>query len=267
MSDSGNDSTNKEKASKVEKPAKRDKRRNTKTFNKKDRDSKKTRSKTLTKKSTANTTNATTESSQADGEYIFESPEQQQLRNESEEFFKNKKKRRASSVRKKFFNDHIGLSEVNEISDLLAENNDEGILFSDRTSRLSHRSHMSECIFIISTNFIYFLNSHLGFEEDMEPLPISTLKEVATSTEEDNAIILLFDDYKSQLFMTPYKIELMMILKSQYKKCTGEDLKFTFSDVVEFPVNADTLFEVNFIETTDGIRMTLYCKANNNKSH
>lgn len=266
MSDSSDDSRKKEKPSKADKPAKKEKSKPRKSSSKKDKDSKKKSNSKSVKKGTGRDTNTTTETSQADGEYIFESPEQQQLRNEAQEFFHDKKKRRASSVRKKFFNDHIGLSEVNEISDLLSENNDEGVLFSDRTSRLSHRSHMAECIFIISTNFIYFLNSHLGFEEDMEPLPISSLKEVSTSTEEDNAVLLLFDDYKSQLFMTPYKIELMMILKTQFRKCTGEELKFTFSDVVEFPVSADTVFEVNFIQTTDGIRMTLYCKANTNKS-
>lgn len=255
------------KQSKIDKPVKREKKSKTmKASNKKDRDSKKAKN-TKSQKRSNITRDTTTESLQGDGEYIFESPEQQQLRNTADNFFKDRKKRRASSVRKKFFNDHIGLSEVAEISDLLTENDDEGILFSDRTSRLSHRSHMSECIFIISTNYIYFLNSHLGYEEDMEPLPISSLKGIATSTEEDNAVILLFDDYKSQLFMTPYKIELMMILKTQYKKCTGNDIEFTFEDVVEFPVNADTLFEVNFIQTTDGIRMTLYCKANTNKSH
>lgn len=199
--------------------------------------------------------------SQADGEYIFESPEQQALRNEGNEFFKDKKKRRQSSSKKKFFNDHIGLSEVAEVSDLLASQNDEGILFSDRTSRLSHRSHMSECICIISTNYLYILNSHLHNEEDIEPLPISSIQKIVTSQEADNAVIIFFPDFKTQLLMTPYKIELMMILKQQYKQMTGNELEFNFLDFVDFPVNEDTLFEVNFVHTADGVRMTLFCKA------
>ncbi|OHT10766.1 Myosin tail family protein [Tritrichomonas foetus] len=197
----------------------------------------------------------------AENEFIFESLEQKKLREESDIFFEKKKKRRASSFRKKFYNDHIGLNDIAEVSDLLTQHNDEGILFSDKTSRLAARTHMTECICLVSTNYIYFLDTHLDFDDDFNILPISDIIKVITSKESDNAVVIFFGDYKSQLILTPYKIELMMILKNQYKMLTENDLDFEFSNSIEFPVNKDTMLEASFVETKDGVKMTLFCKG------
>ena len=195
-------------------------------------------------------------------DFMVESPDQVSLRKSANKFFKNKKRRRASSECKKFVCDHIGLTEIHEIDDILSDHNDEGILFSDRTSRLSNRSHMSECVCIVSSNYIYILNSRLEFEENMEAIPIASIQKLATSKVSDNAVVIFLDNFNSQLLMTPYKIELMMVLKNQYKNITDKNLEIVFSNEIDFSVNSGTIFEINFIETKDGVKMSLYSKAN-----
>ncbi|OHT16063.1 Myosin tail family protein [Tritrichomonas foetus] len=198
---------------------------------------------------------------QTHSDFMVETPEQVKLRKSADKFFKSKKKRRTSSMNKKFVCDHIGLTEIPEVSDLLTDHQDEGILFSDRTSRLSNRTHMSECVCLISTNYVYILNSRLEFEDDLDAIPISSIHKIVTSKVTDNAVIIFLDDYKTQLLLTPYKIELMMVLKNQYRNLTNEELEIDFLNSIDFPVNEDTIFEVNFIQTKDGVKMTLFCKS------
>jgi hypothetical protein len=87
------------------------------------------------------------------------------------------------------------------------------------------------------------------------------LEKISTSTERDNAIVLHLPDYKSELLMTPYKTELIGILVSRFRALTERDLAVVFSNVIDFPVNEETLFEVDFIPAAEGVRMTLFCKS------
>jgi hypothetical protein len=190
-----------------------------------------------------------------------EAPEQQEIRDLAETIIRNKKRRRPSSEMKKFIGDHIGVGDSEEITALLEENGDACPLFIDRTSHLELHSHMSECLCLVAEKKVYMLDNRLRTLEDQLPIEIETLEKISTSTERDNAIVLHLPDYRSELLMTPFKTELIGILVNRFRALTGRDIEVVFSNVVDFPVNAETLFEVDFIPAAEGVRMTLFCKS------
>jgi hypothetical protein len=190
-----------------------------------------------------------------------ETPDAQQTREIAESIFSGKKRRRPSSEMKKFVGDHVGIGDNTLIPLLLHAHDDQLLLFMDRTSRLALHSHMTECICLVSENHVYILNNRLGLQDDMEPFPITTIEKISTSTERDNAIVIHLPDYKTELLMTPYKTELVSILVSRFRALAERDLEVNFSNVIDFPVNENTLFEVDFLRAAEGVKMTVFCKA------
>jgi hypothetical protein len=184
------------------------------------------------------------------------------MREVAEQIFGSKRKRRRpSSEMKKFVGDHMGIQDNPLLAVLLLGYDDQSILFIDRTSRLVMRSHMFECISLVSETRLYILNSLLGRQDDMEPIQIATIEKISTSLETDNAIVIHLPDFKSELLMTPYKTELVSILSSRYRALTENDLTVDFSNAIEFPVSDNTLFEVDFLRAAEGVKMTVFCKA------
>jgi hypothetical protein len=191
-----------------------------------------------------------------------ETSDGQQMREVAEQIFgPGRKRRRPSSEMKKFVGDHMGIRDNPLLPVLLIGYEDQSILFIDRTSRLVMRSHMSECISLVSESRIYILNSRLERQDDMEPIQIPTIEKISTSLETDNAIVVHLPEFKSELLMTPYKTELVSIIASRYRALTENDLLVEFSNAIEFPVNDNTLFEVDFLRAAEGVKMTVFCKA------
>ena len=197
-----------------------------------------------------------------------ETPEQCQIREAVTALFAGKKRRRESSIgpnSKRFIGDHLGIADNEDLMRVLNANNDEQIKFVDRTSRLAFHSHMSECVCVISEKNIYILTTRLQFADDLGPLPIASIEKVSTSPERDNAVIVHLPDFKTELLMTPNKAELVGVLMSRYQALTGNVLPVAFANVVEFPVNQETVFEVDFIQAVEGVKMTLFCKSAQNE--
>jgi hypothetical protein len=190
-----------------------------------------------------------------------ESPDQVAIRELAESLVTNKKRRRPSSEMKKFLGDQIGVGNSDEIAALLEQNDDACPLFIDRTSRLALHSHMSECLCLVAEKNVYMLDNRMALLEDEVPIRIEHIEKLSTSTERDNAVVLHLPEYKSELLMSPYKTELIGILVSRFRALTGRDLEVVFANVVDFPVNAETLFEVDFIPAAEGVRMTVFCKS------
>jgi hypothetical protein len=189
-----------------------------------------------------------------------ETPEQLQMRELAESIVASKKRRRPSSEIKKFIGDHMGVGDSEEIEMLLRDHQDGPPLFLDRTSRLAH-SHMSECLCLVSENHIYILNTHFALPEGEDPIPIDAIEKISTSQERDNAIVVHLPNFKTELLMTPYKTELIGVLVARYRALVERDLEVAFTNVINFPVNDDTLFEVDFVTAAEGVRMTVFCKA------
>jgi hypothetical protein len=189
-----------------------------------------------------------------------ETPEQLQVHELAESIVASKKRRRPSSELKKFIGDHMGVGDSEEIEMLLRDNDDGPALFLDRASRLAH-SHMSECLCLVSENRIYILNTHFALPDGERPIPIYAIEKISTSQERDNAIVIHLANFKTELLMTPYKTELIGILVARHRVLAQRDLEVTFTNVISFPVNDDTLFEVDFITAAEGVRMTVFCKA------
>jgi hypothetical protein len=187
--------------------------------------------------------------------------EDETLRELDREIFTGKKKRRPSSASKKFIRDHVGMGDSEDIAVLLRTHEDNGVRFMDRTSRLANHSHMSECICLVSDTRVYILNSRLMPDSDIPPFLISTIEKISTSEERDNAIVIHLPKFRSELLMTPYKIELVAVLVKRFREITERELEVRFSNVVEFPVSVVSLFEVDFIPAAEGVRMTLFCKS------
>lgn len=196
----------------------------------------------------------------------IENQTQQGIHQFGSTIFEGKKKRRSSSSLKKYIGDHLGLPDIEEIREIIEPfevdvQNDFQILFVDRTNRLFYHSHMSECVTIVTKYNIFFFNSRLQLQENEEPIQINEIRKISTSLERDNAIIIHLDDFMTELLMTPFKVELTAILADRYHEITGQDLQIQFSNLVEFPISEDTMFEVNFVPAQEGVRMTLFCKS------
>jgi hypothetical protein len=183
------------------------------------------------------------------------------LRTLDRELFTGKKKRRPSSASKKFICDHIGIADSEEVSAVLTTHGDSGVHFIDRTSRLTNHSHMSECVCLISDTRFYILNSRLLPEAENCPFQITSIQKISTSEERDNAIVIHLPNYRSELLMTPYKVELVAVLVQRFREITEKDLEVRFSNVIEFPVSDVALLEVNVVPAAEGVRMTLFCKS------
>jgi hypothetical protein len=191
----------------------------------------------------------------------LESPEQARIRELAESLVANRKRRRPSSEMKKFLGDHIGVGNSDEIAALLEQHDDACPLFIDRTSRLALHSHMSECLCLVAEKNVYVLDNRMALLDGEAPIPIDAIERLSTSTERDNAVVLHLPDYRSELLMTPYKTELIGILVSRYRELAGRDLEVAVANGVDFPVSAETTFEVDFIPAAEGVRMTVFCKS------
>ena len=193
-----------------------------------------------------------------------ETPEQTQIRNEVTALFTGKKRRRESSIGpsgKQFIGDHLGIAENEDLVAFIANFGDRQVKFVDRTSRLSCRSHMSECVCLVSERNIFLLTTRLAFADDLSPIPIESIQKVSTSRERDNAVVVHLADFKTELLMMPNKVEFVGVLMFLHKALTGNELEVNFSNQVEFPVNDETLFEVDFIQAVEGVKMTLFCRS------
>ena len=193
-----------------------------------------------------------------------ETPEQCEIRDQVTALFTGKKRRRESSIGpngKRFIGDHLGIADNEDLIAVLSDFGDHQIKFVDRTSRLSCRSHMSECVCVVSEKNIFLLTTRLAFADDLGPIPIEGIQKVSTSRERDNAVVIHLDNFKTELLMMPTKVEFVGVLMFLYAALTGRALQVEFSNTVEFPVNAETLFEVDFIPAVEGVKMTLFCRS------
>lgn len=194
-----------------------------------------------------------------------ESQERKEIRDKATTLVNGRKRRRESSVgptSKRFIGDHIGATDTEEIMSVLEENGDTNVNFADGISRLAQHSHMTENLFIVSDKNCYILSTRtLSLAEGTQPIPIDSIEKLSTSTERDNAIIVHLPEYRSELIMTPNKTELIGTLVHVYEEVTKSDLQVEFSNAVEFLVNSDTMFEVDFIPGREGVKMTVLCKG------
>jgi hypothetical protein len=120
---------------------------------------------------------------------------------------------------------------------------------------------MSECLCLVAEKNVYMLDNHMLLLEGESPIAIETLEKISTSTERDNAVVLHLPDYRSELLMTPFKAELIGILVNRFRALAERELEVVFGNVIEFAVNSETLFEVDFIPAAEGVKMTLFCKS------
>lgn len=199
-------------------------------------------------------------------EIPIELPENKEVVTLSEAIFRNKKRRRESSDAKKYIGDHIGCNEIPEYQEIIHEFHGEQLLFADRLSRLTDRSHMAESIFFILTNHFCVFNARLQTTDTIPTYEIALIKAISTSKENDNAIVIHLDDYRSELLMTPFKAELVATIARQYHQITNHELSIEFSNVIRIPVSPEADFEINFVRSSSGVRMTLYCVAPENKT-
>jgi hypothetical protein len=154
----------------------------------------------------------------------------------------------------------MGVGDSEEVELLLRDHDDGPALFLDRASRLAH-SHMAECLCLVSEKHIYILNTHFALPDGEGPIPIETIEKISTSRERDNAVVIHLPNFKTELFMTPYKTELIGIIVARYRSIADRELTVAFTNIINFPVNDDTLFEVDFVTAAEGVRMTVFCKA------
>ena len=178
------------------------------------------------------------------------------------EFFSQKKHRRLSSPSKAFIGDHLGVLKIPDIVETLNQfNPPEKLLFSDHCTRLTSRNHMEDCSLLVTTNYMFILNNRLQHLLTNNPISIENIIKIETSLETDNTVVFFLPGYDSELIMSSYKIELMQIIADRYKEINGRDLEIRFSNIIEFEINEDTIFEFDFVRANDGIRMTLFVKA------
>jgi len=174
--------------------------------------------------------------------------------------FDGKKHRRASSVSKEFIGDHLDVAGTPEIMQLFNES--ELLLFSDHANRLTDKSHMADCTILVSSTQLFLLNARMNQYLTPGPIPISMIQCISTSQEKDNAIVIHLPDYQTEVLMTSFKIELTSILAEQYMILKNKELEIKFSNVIEFPISSEALFEFDFVRAVDGVRMSLFIKAN-----
>ena len=196
---------------------------------------------------------------------LVECEEQREIKERATELVTGKKRRRESSVgptSKRFIGDHLGISDSEELISLLEENQDIEVKFADIISRLAQRSHMTENLCVVSEKNIYILSTRtMSLADDVPLIPIESIEKISTSRERDNAIVIHLPEYRSELIMTPNKTELIGIFDHLYRELKGEDLTIEFNNAVEFLVNSDTMFEVDFIPGREGVKMTVLCKG------
>ena len=177
-------------------------------------------------------------------------------------FFNRKKHRRLSSPSKVFIGDHLGVLEIPDIVETLNQfNPPEKLYFADHCTRLTNRNHMEDCSLLVTTNYMFILNNRLQHLLTMNPISIANIIKIQTSLETDNAVAFILPGYDSELIMSSFKIELMQIICDRYKELNGKELDIQFTNIIEFDINEDTIFEFDFVRATDGIRMTLFVKA------
>ena len=179
--------------------------------------------------------------------------------------FEGKKKRRQSSDSKNYLGDHIGVSEIPEYQSIIEAFNGEHLLFADRLSRLTDRSHMAESVLFVLSNHFCILNPRLGPNETIPTYEIGLIQKISTSKQTDNAIVIHLPDFHSELVMTPFKTELVAILCQQYKTITNNDLTLDFQDTIRLAVSESADFEINFVRGGSGVKMTLFCVASESR--
>ena len=184
-----------------------------------------------------------------------------QIKELGNRILEGKKHRRQSSIDKEFIGDHLSLEGAPELEQFLSPTLDAAILFTDKINRLTDRNHMAESILVVTQDFMFIINSKLNKLDTRQPIPIASIEKIATSKQTDNAIVVFLPDFQTELLMTPYKCELIGLLSSRYHEIHNRELQIEFSDEIEFPVNAETIFEFDFVRSTSGVAMTLFCKA------
>ena len=195
-------------------------------------------------------------------ENVEDNPELKQL---GTRLFEGKKIRRTSSNTKLYIGDHIGVSDISEYQSIIEEFNGEHLLFADRLSRLTDRSHMAESVLFVLTNHFCILNSRLGPNDTIPTYEIGLIQKISTSKQTDNAIVIHLPDYHSELLMTPFKTELVSILYQQYQAITRNELPIEFQDTIRLPVSEAADFEINFVRGGSGVKMTLFCVASESR--
>lgn len=182
-----------------------------------------------------------------------------ELENLKQDIFEGKNHRRQSFEGKEFAPFYLDFFTNPQAVQFFANYPTEQICFADRTSRLAQRNHIEDASFILTSHYLFLLDSHYERILSDGPILISSIEAISLSKERDNVFCLHLSNFQTEILMSSTKAEIVTRIVKQYLADTGKILPTNFTNEISFSIAKDVQYHCVFERVEDSVRTIPFC--------